>query len=182
MYSINKNVFGKNGSKFYLYKFRTMIEGADKIENLPLELQNEYKENYKIKEDPRITNIGRFLRKWNLDELPQLFNIVKGDMSFIGPRPVIQEEVEKYGEQEKKFLSVKPGLSGYWQVNTKRCRNYNERMQMELHYIENCNLKFDIDIFIKTIKMHIPKYKKVEQIKVINLQQTKQEMGNYLDS
>ncbi len=169
---------GKDGKKFYLYKFRTMVDGADKIEDLPIELQNEYKENYKIKNDPRITKIGRVLRNWNLDELPQLLNIVKGNMSFIGPRPVIQEEVEKYGNLKSKFLSVKPGLSGYWQINTKKCKDYNERINMELYYIENCSLKFDINIFLETVKMHIPKNKKIEQIKVINLQQTKQEMGN----
>ena len=178
MFFINKNEFGKNGKKFYLYKFRTMLENADRIETLPIELQDEYRENYKIKNDPRVTNIGRFLRKWNLDELPQLLNIVKGNMSFIGPRPVIQEEIEKYGNYKSKFLSVKPGLSGYWQINTKKCRNYNERINIELNYIEHCNLKLDIFIFIQTIKMHIPKNKKLEKIKVINLQQTKQEMGN----
>lgn len=129
-----------------------MQEGADNIDNLPLHLQEEYKKNYKLKEDPRITKIGKTLRKWNLDELPQLYNIIKGDMSFIGPRPVIGEEIEKYGDKKKKFLSTKPGLSGYWQINCKKCRNYDERIRMELYYIENQTLKLDIKIFLKTLK------------------------------
>lgn len=165
---INKREYGKDGKKFYLYKFRTMIEGAERINDLPIELQEEYKENYKIKDDPRITKTGKVLRDWNLDELPQLFNIVKGDMSFIGPRPVIQAEIEKYGDLKEKFLSVKPGLSGYWQINTKICKDYDERIKMELYYIENCSLKLDTIIFFKTIKMHIPKSRKLEKVKIYN--------------
>lgn len=149
-----------------------MREGADKIKDLPIELQKEYKMNYKIKDDPRITKTGRILRNWNLDELPQLLNIVKGDMSFIGPRPVIPEEIEKYGDLKGKFLSVKPGLSGYWQINTKVCKNYDERIKMELYYIENYNLKFDMEIFWKTVKMHIPKSNKMQKIIRYNMSDT----------
>lgn len=120
-------------------------------QKLPTNLQEEYKRNYKIQEDPRITKVGKTLRKWNLDELPQLYNILKGDMSFVGPRPVLQEEVEKYEKNKEKFLSVKPGLTGYWQVNKQKCRSYEERMQMELYYVENRNFMLDTKIFFKTI-------------------------------
>lgn len=148
-----------------------MQEEADNIANLPLYLQQEYKENYKLKEDPRITKIGKTLRKWNLDELPQLYNIIKGDMSFIGPRPVIEEEAEKYENEKEKFLSVKPGLSGYWQVNCEYCKNYEDRIKMELYYIENRTLELDIKIFFKTIKIMFEKtYEKneLENIKLLD--------------
>ena len=120
-------------------------------QELPINLQEEYKMNYKIEKDPRITKVGKVLRKWNLDELPQLLNIIKGDMSFVGPRPVLQEELEKYKENKETFLSIKPGLTGYWQVNKQKCKNYEERMQMELYYVKNCNFLLDMKIFFKTI-------------------------------
>ena len=148
-----------------------MQEGTDNISELPLSLQREYKRNYKLQEDPRITTSGKILRKWNLDELPQLYNIIKGDMSFIGPRPVIEEEVEKYGDKKGKFLSIKPGLSGYWQVNRNKCKNYEDRIEMELYYIKNRTLKLDIKIFLKTLKNTyelICEKNKLENIKLLN--------------
>ena len=143
---------GKDGKKFKMYKFRTMYENAEEmIKEFTPEQMKEWKENYKLTNDPRITKIGKFLRKTSLDELPQIINIIKGDLSIIGPRPVIEPELEKYGVNKEKFLSVTPGLTGYWQANGRSSTTYEERMEMELYYIDNQSLKLDIKIFFKTI-------------------------------
>ena len=145
---------GKNGKKFRLYKFRSMCIDADKKLKKYLEqneeARKEFEENQKLKDDPRITKIGDFLRKTSLDELPQMINILKGEMSFIGPRPVVDGEIEKYGANKNKFLSVKPGLTGYWQVNGRSNTTYAERIDMELYYVDNQSLWLDIKIFFKT--------------------------------
>ena len=104
-------------------------------------------------DDERITKIGKILRKTSLDELPQLINILKGDMSIIGPRPVVERELEKFGELKDEFLSVKPGLTGYWAVNGRSDTNYDERVQLEVHYVRNCSLWMDVKVFFKTIKV-----------------------------
>ena len=144
---------GKNGKKFKLYKFRSMVDNAeDLIKKFTPEQMKEYQENYKLKDDPRITKVGKFLRKTSLDELPQLINIIKGDLSIIGPRPVVSEELKKYGVNTEKFLSVTPGLTGYWAANGRSCINYEQRMQMELFYIDNLSFKMDIKVFFKTIE------------------------------
>ena len=109
---------GKNGKEIYLYKFRSMVPNAEElIKKFTPEQMKEFKENFKLENDPRITKVGKWLRKTSLDELPQLINILKGELSIIGPRPVIAEELEKYGNNKEKFLSVTPGLTGYWQVS-----------------------------------------------------------------
>ena len=145
---------GKDGKKFKMYKFRTMYENAEEmIKNFSPEQKKEWEENYKLKEDPRITSIGKILRKTSLDELPQIINIIKGDLSIIGPRPVIDRELEKYGESKEKFLSITPGLTGYWQANGRSSTSYEERMEMELYYVDHCSLKLDIAIFFKTIRV-----------------------------
>ena len=145
---------GKNGKKFRLYKFRSMCIDADKKLKKYLEqneeARKEFEENQKLKDDPRITKIGNFLRKTSLDEFPQMINILKGEMSFIGPRPVVDGEIEKYGANKNKFLSVKPGLTGYWQVNGRSNTTYAERIDMELYYVDNQSLWLDIKIFFKT--------------------------------
>lgn len=146
--------YGKNGKVFRLYKFRSMCIGADKklkeyLENND-EAREEFEKTHKLQNDPRITKIGNFLRKSSLDELPQMINILKGDMSFVGPRPVVEKEVEEYGTNKDKFLSVRPGLTGYWQVNGRSNTTYEERMKMELYYVDNCSLWLDIKIFFKT--------------------------------
>lgn len=146
--------YGKNGKVFRLYKFRSMCIGADKklkkyLENND-EAREEFEKTHKLQNDPRITKIGNFLRKSSLDELPQMINILKGDMSFVGPRPVVEKEVEEYGANKDKFLSVRPGLTGYWQVNGRSNTTYEERMKMELYYVDNCSLWLDIKIFFKT--------------------------------
>lgn len=143
---------GKNGKKFKMYKFRTMYQNAEEmIQNFTPEQKKEWKENYKLKVDPRITKIGKFLRQTSLDELPQVMNIIKGDLSIIGPRPVIDDELEKYGENKEKFLSVTPGLTGYWQANGRSAITYEQRMKMELYYIDHMSPKLDIQVFFKTI-------------------------------
>ena len=146
--------YGKNGKIFRLYKFRSMCINADKklkeyLDNNE-DAKNEFEKTHKLQKDPRITKLGNFIRKTSLDELPQMINILKGEMSFVGPRPVISEEVEEYGVNKDKFLSVTPGLTGYWQVNGRSNTTYEERMLMELYYVENCSLWLDTKIFFKT--------------------------------
>lgn len=143
---------GKDGKIINVYKFRTMVDNAEGLirEFTPEQLKK-FNENFKLEDDPRITKIGKFLRKTSLDELPQLLNILKGDLSIIGPRPIVSNELERYGENKEKFLSVTPGLTGYWAANGRSCTTYEERMQMELYYVDNISLKTDIEIFFKTI-------------------------------
>ena len=143
---------GLHGKPFRMYKFRSMREGVSLADVAsPKELESYYKE-YKLQNDPRVTKIGGFLRKTSLDELPQLINILKGDMSFIGPRPVTYEETLFYGENRDTLLSVKPGLTGYWQAYARNAVSYanGKRQEMELYYVENQSLRLDIIIFFKT--------------------------------
>lgn len=143
---------GKNGNIIKLYKFRSMVINAEELIKLfTPEQMKEYKANYKLTNDPRITKVGKFLRKTSLDELPQLINIINGDLSIIGPRPVVADELEKYGVNKDKFLSVTPGLTGYWAANGRSNTTYEQRMEMELYYIDNLSLKMDIKVFFKTI-------------------------------
>ena len=149
---------GKNGKEIYLYKFRSMVPNAEAlIKKFTPEQMKEFKENFKLENDPRITKIGKWLRKTSLDELPQLINILKGELSIIGPRPVIAEELEKYGNNKEKFLSVTPGLTGYWAANGRSNTTYEQRMQMELFYVDNISFKMDLKVFIKTILSVIKK-------------------------
>ena len=143
---------GKNGKYFTIYKFRTMVSDANNFSKyFTKEQMEKYKINYKLDNDPRITKMGKILRKTSLDELPQLINILKGDLSIIGPRPVVDGEIEKYGLNKNKLLSVTPGLTGNWAANGRSCTSYEERMQMELDYVENISFKMDMEIFFKTI-------------------------------
>jgi len=149
---------GKNGEIFYIYKFRSMIVDAENVLKSNKTLYKKYIENnYKLhpEEDPRITKLGNFLRKTSLDELPQLFNVVKGEMSLVGPRPVVEEELKEYAPHIDKFLSVKPGVTGYWQICGRSDVNYPERANLELHYVLNQTLLFDIEIIIKTLLLVI---------------------------
>lgn len=151
VFFVHKRI-GKDGKEIGIYKFRTMVDNAeDLIKEFTEEQQKEFRECYKLEHDPRVTKIGKFLRKTSLDELPQVLNILKGDLSIIGPRPVIEEELEKYGKNREKFISVKPGLTGYWAANGRSDTTYAERVQMELYYIDNMSLKLDIQVFFKTI-------------------------------
>ena len=149
---------GKDGREMYIYKFRTMVENAeDLIKKFTPEQMEEYRANFKLENDPRVTKIGKFLRKTSLDELPQLLNIIKGDLSIIGPRPIVTDELQKYGVNKEKFLSVTPGLTGYWAANGRSTTTYEQRMEMELYYVENISLKLDLKIFFKTILSVIKK-------------------------
>ncbi|MBO8132142.1 MAG: sugar transferase [Candidatus Marinimicrobia bacterium] len=147
---------GKNGSFFIKYKFRTMIPNGEEVLQRLLEsnpkLREEYESNYKIRNDPRVTRVGKFLRKTSLDELPQFFNILKGEMSLVGPRDVIPPELEKhYGYCKEKFLSVKPGLTGLWQVSGRSKLPYEKRVELDMYYIDHRSLWLDLKILIKTI-------------------------------
>lgn len=143
---------GKHGKKLEIYKFRTMIENAEEaMKNFTEEQKKEFAENFKLENDPRVTRVGKILRKTSLDELPQIINILKGEMSIIGPRPVVKSELEKYGSNQDKFLSVAPGLTGYWAANGRSDVSYEERMALELYYVNNRSLILDMKIFFKTI-------------------------------
>lgn len=143
---------GKNGKEIGIYKFRSMVPNAEElIKKFTPEQMKEFKENFKLENDPRITKIGKFLRKTSLDELPQLINILKGELSIIGPRPVIKQELEKYGNNKEKFLSVTPGLTGYWAANGRSDTTYEQRMMMELYYVDNLSFRLDIKVFLKTV-------------------------------
>lgn len=143
---------GKNGKYFMIYKFRTMVSDANNINKYFSKDQiKEFNKNFKLENDPRITKIGKFLRKTSLDELPQLINIIKGDLSIIGPRPVVDNEIDKYGIYKDKFLSVTPGLTENWAANGRSCTSYDERIKLELDYIDNISLKMDMQVFFKTI-------------------------------
>lgn len=146
---------GKNGKIFRLHKFRTMVYNADDIladwlKNNP-EKRDEYYRDRKIDNDPRITKVGKLLRKTSLDEFPQFLNVLVGQMSMIGPRPVVLDEVENYGKNKEKFLSVRPGLTGYWASNGRSNVSYKERMKMELFYVDHCCIRLDIQIIWNTI-------------------------------
>ena len=146
---------GKNGKIFRLHKFRTMVYNADDIladwlKNNP-EKRDEYYRDRKIDNDPRITKVGKLLRKTSLDEFPQFLNVLVGQMSMIGPRPVVLDEAENYGKNKEKFLSVRPGLTGYWASNGRSNVSYKERMKMELFYVDHCCIRLDIQIIWKTI-------------------------------
>jgi len=146
---------GHMNKDIYIYKFRSMTNKYKTFDEfyqtLSDEQKQEWDENFKLENDPRITKIGNFLRKTSLDELPQIINILKGDMSVIGPRPVVNDEIEKYGNQKAKFLSIKPGLTGYWAANGRSATTYEDRIKLELYYIDHCSLLLDIKIFFKTI-------------------------------
>lgn len=146
---------GHMNKDIYIYKFRSMTNKYKTFDEfyqtLSDEQKQEWDENFKLENDPRITKIGKFIRKTSLDELPQIINILKGDMSIICPRPVVNDEIEKYGNQKAKFLSVKPGLTGYWAANGRSATTYEDRIKLELYYIDHCSLLLDIKIFFKTI-------------------------------
>ncbi|WP_396335357.1 sugar transferase [Clostridium sp.] len=149
---------GKNMRPIKVYKFRSMHQNSDEIfNNFTEEQKKEYYENFKLDNDPRITKFGSFLRRTSLDELPQLINIIKGDMSIVGPRPIVKGEIEKYGVYSDKFFSVIPGLTGYWQAHGRSDTSYDERIQMDMYYIDNRSLLMDLKIIVKTIVSVIKK-------------------------
>ena len=146
------NRIGKDGKVLPLLKFRSMYSNADEmIKDFTPEQKAEWELNFKLENDPRITRVGKFLRRSSLDELPQLINVLKGELSIVGPRPVVSKELEKYGRNKEKFLSITPGLTGYWQAYARNNCTYEQRMEMELFYVENANFWWDIKIMFATI-------------------------------
>lgn len=144
-----RRVVGQKG-EFDAFKFRTMRTDANKVLEANPELAKEFEKNYKLENDPRITKIGGVLRKLSLDELPQLVNVLKGDMSLIGPRMITAPELQKYGEFQDLLLTVKPGMSGYWQVHGRQCVDYEQRVEMDMYYIRNWGLMLDLQILAQT--------------------------------
>ena len=146
---------GKGGKEIFIYKFRTMYENADeRLEELlkrDPKAREEWEKYFKLKNDPRVTPIGRFLRKYSLDELPQLFNVIKGDMSLVGPRPVKREELEKYYREYARFyMMVHPGITGLWQVSGRSNLGYESRVKLDTWYVLNWSLWLDLVILVKT--------------------------------
>ncbi len=154
---LTQNRIGKNGKEFKFYKFRTMVLHADEILFKLLEeneeLAKEYKVNKKLVNDPRITKAGNLLRKTSLDELPQLLNVLKGDMSLVGNRPYLPREKEDMGEYYKEIIKTKPGITGYWQVNGRSDVSFERRLKLETYYSNHCSLDLDIRIFFRTFKV-----------------------------
>jgi exopolysaccharide biosynthesis polyprenyl glycosylphosphotransferase len=142
---------GHNGRHFLFYKFRSMRHGSERLRDSLQYLSHMTGPVFKIKKDPRITRVGRFLRKSSMDELPQLFNVLRGDMTLVGPRPSLPEEVKKYGKRELKRMNVKPGLTGLWQVSGRNDISFLEWMELDLYYIEHRSLMLDLKILIRTI-------------------------------
>lgn len=138
---------GRNGTVFKCLKFRTMVPDAENVLRRLLkdhpELRDEWTENHKLRDDPRITRVGRFLRRTSLDELPQLWNVLRGDMSLVGPRPIVRAELLRYGRQAAIYLAVKPGLTGLWQVKGRSDTTYRRRVAMDKFYVRNRNLWLD---------------------------------------
>ncbi|HBE18928.1 MAG TPA: galactosyl-1-phosphate transferase [Cyanobacteria bacterium UBA11149] len=146
---------GKDYKPFGCLKFRTMVENADEIlldimASSP-DLRQEFADNFKLKQDPRITKIGRFLRLTSLDEFPQFWNVLKGDMSVVGPRPLVPEELPKYGRYMDKVLTIRPGITGLWQVSGRNDIPYERRVQMDVYYVNSRNFWIDLWVVMKTI-------------------------------
>ena len=150
-----REIIGKHGKRFYALKFRTMITDADTYLAKHPELMQKFKQNMKLSQDPRITRTGRFLRKTSLDELPQLFNVLVGQMSLVGPRIIHPSELARYGEYGQKRLSVKPGITGLWQISGRQHISYDERVQLDMRYIDTRSFIVDLVILVKTLKVFI---------------------------
>ena len=144
---------GKNGRRFLMYKFRTMVTNADQL-LVELEDCNETGASgrlFKMKRDPRVTRVGRFLRKWSLDELPQIINVFKGDMSWVGPRPPLPREVDNYESQHYSRLKGLPGITGLWQVSGRSNLSFEEMVKLDRYYLDNWSLRVDLGIMLKTV-------------------------------
>jgi lipopolysaccharide/colanic/teichoic acid biosynthesis glycosyltransferase len=142
---------GKKGRKFVCYKFRTMLQSADALKDSLGHLNEREGATFKIANDPRITRVGRFLRKYSLDELPQLWNVLKGDMSLVGPRPHPLDDYDKYDLEHLRRLDVTPGLTGLWQVTARRDPSFEKNVELDVEYIENWSLRMDLTILFKTL-------------------------------
>lgn len=152
---------GENGKKFTCYKFRSMIVNAEQVLETYLSgdpaAKAEWDRDFKLKNDPRITRIGHFLRKSSLDELPQLINVIRGEMSLVGPRPIVEKEISRYGNYIQDFYMVSPGMTGFWQVSGRSDVTYDERVKMDSWYVRNWSLWLDVIMLIKTIGVVVGK-------------------------
>jgi lipopolysaccharide/colanic/teichoic acid biosynthesis glycosyltransferase len=147
-----QNRIGRNEKLFSIYKFRSMVNGADNLcAHLTPELLEHYKINRKISNDPRVTKVGKILRRTSLDELPQILNIFIGDMSIVGPRPLLPDEIEMYGRVYDAYISVKPGLTGLWQVKSRHLTSMNDRARLDYEYLQNKSLIYDLSLIFKTV-------------------------------
>ena len=154
MYSQER--IGMDGKVFYLYKFRTMVPNADKILEQTLngsqELKLEWIQNQKLENDPRITKVGKIIRKLSIDEVPQFVNILMGDMSLIGPRPLVKGELDNHDGNHDIYESVKPGITGWWACNGRSATTYEKRLELEYYYVNNRSLLMDIKCILGTVK------------------------------
>jgi lipopolysaccharide/colanic/teichoic acid biosynthesis glycosyltransferase len=146
-----RRVIGMNGDSFDMYKFRSMVEGAEEILANDEELKKVYYINAKLHVDPRITRVGRFLRRTSLDEVPQLVNILLGHMTFVGPRPIAADEIPLYGEAFEEFKKVKPGITGIWQTCGRSETSYAKRVEMDMLYIKNRSILLDLWVIVSTV-------------------------------
>ncbi|WP_429971885.1 sugar transferase [Fructilactobacillus sp. Tb1] len=146
---------GKDGTHFKMYKFRSMIPDADKHLDELMDQNEVDGAMFKMKDDPRITKVGKFIRKYSLDELPQLFNVLQGDMSLVGPRPPIPSEVAEYTDYDKQRLLVKPGCTGLWQATVRNNTDFNGMVKLDIEYIQKSTFLFDIKIMFETVKVMI---------------------------
>jgi Undecaprenyl-phosphate galactose phosphotransferase WbaP len=148
---------GKGNRSFRLHKFRTMVRDADEVLEHYLDthpdLRTEWMETHKLKNDPRITRVGRLLRRSSLDELPQLISVLRGEMSMVGPRPIVEDEVAKYGPAFNLYLQVKPGLTGLWQSSGRTDTSYRTRIALDLRYLTERTLWLDLRILLKTVRV-----------------------------
>lgn len=142
---------GKGGKLFYIYKFRTMVKNADDVLKRDPVLWAEFQKTYKLENDPRISKMGKFLRKSTLDELPQLFNVLLGSMSVVGPRPIVEPELEKYGDHQDLYLAMKPGCAGLWQCSGRSNTSYEERVALDGEYFQKAGLRCDLWVIFKTL-------------------------------
>jgi len=146
-----RRVLGMQGRQFDAFKFRTMCTNGDEILDVHPKLKHELSKNYKLKDDPRVTRLGKLLRKFSLDELPQLINVLKRDMSLVGPRMITPEELKEYDKWHKNLLTIRPGMTGYWQVNGRSDVSYEERVSLDMYYIRNWTIWFDLQLLFQTI-------------------------------
>ena len=148
---------GFNGKEFACLKFRTMVADAEEKLNKDPQLRRQFEEKFKLEDDPRITPLGAFLRRTSLDELPQLFHVLRGEMTLVGPRPIVESELSKYSIYANKLLTVKPGLSGLWQVCGRSHTTYPQRVMMDMHYIDHRSLALDARLLLLTASAVIRK-------------------------
>ncbi|WML36792.1 sugar transferase [Clostridium sp. OS1-26] len=144
---------GQNGRIFYMYKFRSMVTNAEELLHKLKDKNEMTGPMFKMKNDPRITRVGKFIRKTSIDELPQLFNVLKGEMSLVGPRPNLSREVEKFTERQKIKLLAKPGLTCYWQVMGRNDIDFEEWMELDVKYVKERNIWIDIALILKTVRV-----------------------------